>query len=764
MANQTPPPASGPSLNLVDIYTVLFKHKWLILAFSLLGFAAAGFVYVKMAPPYQSEAWLLVKYVADDKGPLPTSAGEIRQTDLRGEGIMAAEIDILTSLDIARSVVEVMGGQKALGKGAKEMNGEEAAMILRRNLEVDAAKKGNVLHVIYQSNDPSLVQPVLSQVINTYLTVHSKIHRSLGQYDEFLSSQAEQDRAQLQTAQEELRTLKEKYGISTLDETRKEFAERRMKLLEERSSAEAELAEANAVLKVLVKSNATASAAKKMEENRAKENIKAEAASEEATPAAKPSKEVMGNYRRVLIALDDFWKQEQDYRKTFTDESFFIKDLRRQIGELESQKKKLEQDHPGLLSEPVIASQSGGDHAAVAKEKSYDVEGADIRVASLKAKLEQIDVQLEKLKKDVADVGTIESKILDLQRQNDIRESTYKAYLSNLQQARLEATLAATKTANISEIQKPSPPVRDTTKFKKKLAMAAGGGIGAGLVLAFLIELVLNQTVRKPSEISTSFRLPLFVSIPEFGNGNGNALTDARKLLTNGKGIGAAETPPSQNGVAPWDEHHRLHPYSEALRDRLVTFFEMKNMTHKPKLIAVTSCARGAGVTSTAAGLAASLSETGEGNVLLVDMNGDEGAAHPFYKGKPACGIEDVLLHDKRGEAKINDRLYLVTGREGETDSRLPRILPKRFTHLLPKLQASDYDYIIFDMPPVTQTSVTPRLTALMDVVLLMVEAGKTNRDVLRQASALIAETKTNLGVILNRRRNYVPQWLHQEF
>jgi len=27
----------------------------------------------------------------------------------------------------------------------------------------------------------------------------------------------------------------------------------------------------------------------------------------------------------------------------------------------------------------------------------------------------------------------------------------------------------------------------------------------------------------------------------------------------------------------------------------------------------------------------------------------------------------------------------------------------------MPKLKASDYDYIIFDMPPVTQTSMTPR-------------------------------------------------------
>jgi len=66
--------------------------------------------------------------------------------------------------------------------------------------------------------------------------------------------------------------------------------------------------------------------------------------------------------------------------------------------------------------------------------------------------------------------------------------------------------------------------------------------------------------------------------------------------------------------------------------------FEVRNLTHNPKLVAVTSCHKGAGVSSIAAGLAASLSETGDGNVLLVDMNGERGAAQHFYKGSRAAG------------------------------------------------------------------------------------------------------------------------------
>src|SRR5580658_3245735 len=106
-----------------------------------------------------------------------------------------------------------------------------------------------------------------------------------------------------------------------------------------------------------------------------------------------------------------------------------------------------------------------------------------------------------------------------------------------------------------------------------------------------------------------------------------------------------------------------------------MTYFEVINLTHKPKLVAVTSCAVGAGVTSTAAGLASSLSETGEGNVLLVNMNVRDGEAHHFYKGKFACNIEDALESERRDHAQVHDNLYVA--KETAADDRLPRVLPK---------------------------------------------------------------------------------------
>jgi Mrp family chromosome partitioning ATPase len=166
-------------------------------------------------------------------------------------------------------------------------------------------------------------------------------------------------------------------------------------------------------------------------------------------------------------------------------------------------------------------------------------------------------------------------------------------------------------------------------------------------------------------------------------------------------------------------------------------------------------------VSTIAAGLAASLSETGDGRVLLVDMNLEQGAAQQFIHGKPSCKLDDALVSDKRENAMVQENLYVVS--EFTNADLLPRALPKRFASLVPKLKASDYDYIIFDMPPVSQTSLTLRLAGFMDNVMLVIESEKTDREAVQQASALLAQSKANVTAVLNKTRKYVPARLHHD-
>jgi Mrp family chromosome partitioning ATPase len=402
----------------------------------------------------------------------------------------------------------------------------------------------------------------------------------------------------------------------------------------------------------------------------------------------------------------------------------------------------------------------------------------------------------------------MEATIMELRRRLSLEEENYKYYSSSLEQARIDEALGPNRVSNISTIQDPSPPFVERAKFYKLLAMVVAGGFGAGLAWAFSIELYFDRSMRRPVDVERLLRIPLFLSIPDLGRDGHLRLAKAAErealrlpapaktpapgleselqdaLAAPGESLADriaaslpnAETAPgvtagSKKGslvpsapllrvIQPRRGNLALYPFYETLRDRLVGYFESVNLTHKPKLVAVTGLRKNAGVTSIAAGLAQTCSETGEGNVLLVDMTPGQAAAQQFYKGKAVCGLDEIL--EAKDNAQVRENLYVVT--EGSSTDHLSRILPTRFNQLVPRLKASDFDYIIFDMPPVSQISVTPRLAGFMDMVLLVVESEKSDRDLVQRATTLLQKSKAHIGVVLNKTRAYVPKKLHQEF
>jgi len=313
--------------------------------------------------------------------------------------------------------------------------------------------------------------------------------------------------------------------------------------------------------------------------------------------------------------------------------------------------------------------------------------------------------------------------------------------------------------SNIKIVQLASVPVLDISGITKPLGIVIAGALLLGIGLALLSEFVFDQTVRRPLEFRSHLNLPLFGTIPDL-NPSLRKRNAKRHLATAGSANNAVVT---ESGISEASIHANgtgaeLDSYLAGLRDRTVMYLE--RMTHKPKLIAVTACNAGAGVTTIATGLVKALSETAEGRVLLVDMTSESGATHPFLDGIPGCHLTDILEQEK--PAAVHENLYVA--KAGERKDGQFAIIPKRFASLIPKLKASDYDYVVFDMPPVNQNSITPRLAGLMDLVLLVLESEKTQRSLIQHSNSVLFEAKANVRGVLNKQRCYVPHWLCQEF
>jgi Mrp family chromosome partitioning ATPase len=89
--------------------------------------------------------------------------------------------------------------------------------------------------------------------------------------------------------------------------------------------------------------------------------------------------------------------------------------------------------------------------------------------------------------------------------------------------------------------------------------------------------------------------------------------------------------------------------------------------------------------------------------------------------------------------------------------------LSKQLARVVPKLRVSDYDYIVFDLPPTTPTSMTARLAGLMDLVMVVVESEKDSQDSVVQATQMLSRSKARVSAVLNKVRDPVPAWLHKE-
>ena len=75
----------------------------------------------------------------------------------------------------------------------------------------------------------------------------------------------------------------------------------------------------------------------------------------------------------------------------------------------------------------------------------------------------------------------------------------------------------------------------------------------------------------------------------------------------------------------------------------------------------------------------------------------------------------------------------------------------------MPDLKMNGYDYIVFDMPPVSQTSMTPRLSGHMDMVFLVIESEKTSQHRAVEASELMRGAQARVAAILNKCKAHVP-------
>ncbi|RYD31740.1 MAG: hypothetical protein EOP86_17245 [Verrucomicrobiaceae bacterium] len=733
-------------VGLKDMLVIFFRHKKKIIFLTLLGLAGGVSVYFQKPIIYQSQAKLLVKYVLS-RNALDAYESEVGMTGRYMKATLDAELQILTSWDIFTKVAEIVGPEKILPADAQGKSTVAAAAAIQKNLVVENGRDSQVITLSYSNASADVPAEILKEFVRQYFIRHLAIHRP-GSAIAAAIARSDKAKTDMEKAENELMTLQTELGVTALSEALSSLETQRIKAHEALMLAEAEL--------LAMQANVTA----------LEPVSKGSTGKNEPSLPAEPSFADVEAYRTQLLRKESLLAEQNRILQSYTSTSERARNIRERIDAAEAVRLELLKKNPLLIRAGAAGSSVTAGARPPWEEARSQIPGMSARVDFLKKEAAGLDDRLKALTSKVPEYER-------LQRTKKINEDKYtlnqrekdKAMVDEELDNALDKTdvIRGTDMPNIDIIQQPTVPI--LVPDKKTTILALGlplGGLAMGMGLALLIELLLDQSVKRPQEIESSLQLPLMLSIPLLKAPSSTALKARRQLDAGATVEGALARDAGDPSIA-WDENHFMRPFADAIRDRLGYYFDQNGLTHKPKLIGLTGFSDDAGTSTLASSLAASFAETVEGRVLFVDLTRGHSESISLGQQPPvpveshsADGTNGVEEEGDFGVRQQKENLFVakVPPRNGKT------FTPRKLFELLPKFRASSFEYIIFDMPPMGTTSPTLGMAGMMDKLLLIVDAGKTSREVIRRGFQELSVTRADISTILNKTEENLPAWL----
>ncbi len=173
-----------------------------------------------------------------------------------------------------------------------------------------------------------------------------------------------------------------------------------------------------------------------------------------------------------------------------------------------------------------------------------------------------------------------------------------------------------------------------------------------------------------------------------------------------------------------------------------------------PKVIMVSSAVPGEGKSFVAANLAISLAQNIDEHVLLMDCDLRIPTVHTRFGFGETAGLSDYLsgrtsLSSLFLKSKVDKLTILPAGKPPHNPSEL--LSSDRMLQLIDEVKSRYSDrYIIIDTAPPQLTAESTALAKQVDGVLLVINYGKTKREVIDELVNSFGKEKI-LGIILNR-------------
>jgi len=183
----------------------------------------------------------------------------------------------------------------------------------------------------------------------------------------------------------------------------------------------------------------------------------------------------------------------------------------------------------------------------------------------------------------------------------------------------------------------------------------------------------------------------------------------------------------------------------------------------RPRTIALVASGRGEGTTTFLVNLGNYLAHQ-RSRVLMVDANLSSPTLHTLVGANASPGLIEVTTGEVDAPKAIQStsvpNLFALTCGDRPLDGThllLPDVLRDRLFNA-----TLDYDFILVDCPPALSMLTLNGTAATCDATLLIVEGGRTMREQAQAAKTLLMRADcTILGVVMNKRKFYIPKFLY---
>lgn len=212
----------------------------------------------------------------------------------------------------------------------------------------------------------------------------------------------------------------------------------------------------------------------------------------------------------------------------------------------------------------------------------------------------------------------------------------------------------------------------------------------------------------------------------------------------------------------------KLQLPSPALEEfqRLKNYILYENRKGKTgSLLAVTSAWPKEGVSYVSFHTAVSLAKGLENSVLLIDANFRNPSLHKVFDNPNTLGFSDLLRGNFEPHKAIRPTYmpylsFLPSGSPMVDPAQYFRM--DRFSKLLNEFKAK-FDFVILDTPALSKYADCLVMGPKVDEVVLVVKAHKTKKQIVQHAKEEILKHGGKLfGVVLNKRRFFIPNWLYK--